>query len=82
MLRQKVAQRFPYEDQAHILELLDQYESESAAGRLRVLLLIAALVFLCIGVLQKTTLGERLVLLAVFLLAGVLLIRRIQAGRI
>jgi len=43
ILRQKVAEQFPDEDQAQILALLNQYESESAAGRLRVQLAVLKL---------------------------------------
>jgi hypothetical protein len=43
ILRQKLAEQFPGEDQAQLLALLNQYESESAAGRLRVQLAVLKL---------------------------------------
>ena len=43
LLRQKITEQFPQEDLAQVLALLNQYESASAAGRLRVQLAILKL---------------------------------------
>ena len=43
ILRQKIAESFPDADQTQILALLNEYQSESAAGRLRVQLAVLKL---------------------------------------